>query len=1081
MKLSDLTLHQIIKEYGMTAGQPTPVSSQKTGATAKSNKAKSVTAPSSSPNTKSVSQSPVTGKGALPKATTSSNLVQATAGELPVDTVMKDAQGKEMGVVVSKVGNARQPDTVVVKNRMGKFQTMSPNQRVTVQAPVKEFTFDQFVNLPLMEQLSYVGQLPDDLWGEMGKFFSKHTVFRKRYQQALSALKKLMDRKTQEQQTLRHDLEYYAGLISRTYPGVDTRQLADLYRSTISEDGDLDENLRQWFEKEKWVRFGPDGKIRGDCARGDDSEGKPKCLPRKKAYRLGKKGRATAARRKRREDPNPERKGAAKNVATKKESAVEGYILKKANVRKYVNPGSSDDYMPDINVKDLDYQIINNKTGQVVGTASWTTNDYFGPGALKITMNNGAERYLDIWSSEKGNPQTAFNRFVKDPKTAKKYKDTVVEDTDIPFSVCPSCGGGIVHESQLNEKKKKKKQDACYHKVKAAYKVWPSAYASGALVQCRKMGAANWGKTTNEDVDMNDTLGTEVQKLSSLIKTSKAKSETYRSGKVVPNLVYVHTAESPQMVFELLTQKMGYKKRSGYDTNAETWDAHYSADSMTTKSDSVINQSLGIQAYYEQEHGGPLKVYFNQFKTVSNEAANCAHGKYYCNTDKKWKCRKGPKQSRSLKEGALPDNSKIKILNQLLSVPLMGNDVKSQMQAFFAIPSPQMINDFRDAIAGGTANKIDLRPIVRTYVNSLHPDVQKNIDLNESTLMEYSSLDLAKREIISAVKSIDVSPPDETLAKQNAQLLDKLYNVLNKNNVLDRIGNVLPDMLKGEYSQKEVTKIAQLLAEAPISFNDKDRFADNLKNDKVINSSIFITPGLYTVDQLTYGDPVNKKMLEYMKSYGVGQQMKGPLEHALAIFSKEVSIAGKGDITVAGEPVEVKAAIGDRKGSGGGRFGETGRLPSREKMLSIINSFPQLQPLVDAYLANQKSMNVTTFVDIVQQAGVDTATRADIGRKVFGAVFGIEAKPVIAAFSKPNADAEAVRKAYIVSNFNWYKNSDMGGEWKYLAAISLVDNAVAVISSGEDLQKISAYKKNPSIITTDKPQEMLFQFNPRTA
>ena len=26
---------------------------------------------------------------------------------------------------------------------------------------------------------------------------------------------------------------------------------------------------------------------------------------------------------------------------------------------------------------------------------------------------------------------------------------------------------------------------------------------------------------------------------------------------------------------------------------------------------------------------------------------NCAHGKYYCSTDKVWKCRKGPKQSRS--------------------------------------------------------------------------------------------------------------------------------------------------------------------------------------------------------------------------------------------------------------------------------------------------------------------------------------------------------------------------------------------------------------------------------------------------
>jgi hypothetical protein len=84
----------------------------------------------------------------------------------------------------------------------------------------------------------------------------------------------------------------------------------------------VDENLHQWF-KEKWVRFGPDGKIRGDCARGDDSEGKPKCLPQSKAQNLGKKGRASAAARKRREDPNPERSGKAINVNTKKKTDEE--------------------------------------------------------------------------------------------------------------------------------------------------------------------------------------------------------------------------------------------------------------------------------------------------------------------------------------------------------------------------------------------------------------------------------------------------------------------------------------------------------------------------------------------------------------------------------------------------------------------------------------------------------------------------------------------------------------------------------------------------------------------------------------
>ena len=52
-------------------------------------------------------------------------------------------------------------------------------------------------------------------------------------------------------------------------------------------------------------------------------------------------------------------------------------------------------------------------------------------------------------------------------------------------------------ESVLDEKKKKKR-DACYHKVKSRYKVWPSAYASGALVQCRKVGAKNWGNKSKK-------------------------------------------------------------------------------------------------------------------------------------------------------------------------------------------------------------------------------------------------------------------------------------------------------------------------------------------------------------------------------------------------------------------------------------------------------------------------------------------------------------------------------------------------------------------------------------------------------
>ncbi len=182
--------------------------------------------------------------------------------------------------------------------------------------------------------------------------------------------------------------------------------------------------------------FGPDGKIRGDCARGDDSEGKPKCLPQSKAQALGKKGRASAAARKRREDPNPERSGKAINVNTKK------------------------------------------KTDEAqLDERCWDTHKQVG-------MKKKGDRMV--------------------PNCVPKES---VEET---HQQCPECGGALYEISLMNEK-----QDACYYKVKSRYKVWPSAYASGALVQCRKKGAKNWGnKKESVDSDQLDEKWSEQYKRS---------------------------------------------------------------------------------------------------------------------------------------------------------------------------------------------------------------------------------------------------------------------------------------------------------------------------------------------------------------------------------------------------------------------------------------------------------------------------------------------------------------------------------------------------------------------------------------
>jgi len=82
--------------------------------------------------------------------------------------------------------------------------------------------------------------------------------------------------------------------------------------------------------------------------------------------------------------------------------------------------------------------------------------------------------------------------------------------------------------TQIHEGEK----DACYHKVKSRYSVWPSAYASGALVKCRKVGAKNWGnKSKKEEFDMKVKGFQDFQ--SECWKTHKKVGMKMKGGKLV--------------------------------------------------------------------------------------------------------------------------------------------------------------------------------------------------------------------------------------------------------------------------------------------------------------------------------------------------------------------------------------------------------------------------------------------------------------------------------------------------------------------------------------------------------------------
>jgi hypothetical protein len=191
-----------------------------------------------------------------------------------------------------------------------------------------------------------------------------------------------------------------------------------------------DSSLHDWFSKSKssdgkagWVQLG--GRYAGkSCARQPGQTTKPKCGSSKMAANMSDKEEDAAARRKRAQDPDPNRKGAPIHVSTE--------------------------------------------------------------GKRKMKEETFDEA---CWAGyEKKGMKTMFGK--RYPNCVKKESI----DEYIAKGECPECGGLMVSEDQLVEEK-----DACYHKVKSRYSVWPSAYASGALVKCRKAGAANWGNKTKQE------------------------------------------------------------------------------------------------------------------------------------------------------------------------------------------------------------------------------------------------------------------------------------------------------------------------------------------------------------------------------------------------------------------------------------------------------------------------------------------------------------------------------------------------------------------------------------------------------
>ena len=109
-------------------------------------------------------------------------------------------------------------------------------------------------------------------------------------------------------------------------------------------------------------------------------------------------------------------------------------------------------------------------------------------------------------------------------------------------------------------------------------------------------------------------------------------------------------------------------------------------------------------------------------------------GKWYINVSKYMEIL--PELQNRYTFESVPDNRQLRMINKLLAGHFPASDLRKQMDAYFAIPDPEMLYDFR-RVRAEQGDDACLRPVFRNYVKSQMPaNMQKQINLNESLTLK---------------------------------------------------------------------------------------------------------------------------------------------------------------------------------------------------------------------------------------------------------------------------------------------------------------------------------------------------------
>ena len=307
-------------------------------------------------------------------------------------------------------------------------------------------------------------------------------------------------------------------------------------------------SLHKWFKGSK-SKDGKGGWVNvvtgGTCASDEPGEGTPKCVSSAKRASMTKAERLSAARRKKKADPGQQQKtGAAKptyvSTDKKKKKMKESYsrslspLSEKAQKcwKGYEKKGTKKMFGKTYNncVKKEEVILERQKTNQGERQSEEQHQSTYGKATVRNKRKFGFSGGNAINAPKETSRGTLIDKRREEHKAKRGVKTKGMKEA---YSANPAQQAAIAiakkkkKEDDMVAKKKKQKmyagyepegetieeadkkgkgsgsKDACYHKVKSRYSVWPSAYASGALVKCRKVGAANWGNSSKKE-DFSD-------------------------------------------------------------------------------------------------------------------------------------------------------------------------------------------------------------------------------------------------------------------------------------------------------------------------------------------------------------------------------------------------------------------------------------------------------------------------------------------------------------------------------------------------------------------------------------------------